>query len=86
MPKKYENSLKPSIRELQNAPIPSRSPKLKPPSKSQMMMEQLKASIEADKHKPKKDIKSKLSEIINVSLPKRNGSNENEGQFSLFNL
>ncbi|MCP9258064.1 Centrosome-associated protein [Dirofilaria immitis] len=43
-----------SIRELQNAPIPIRPLKPKPPSKSQLLMEKLKASIEADKLKPKK--------------------------------
>ncbi|VDM38262.1 unnamed protein product [Toxocara canis] len=52
----------PSIRELQNAPAPK--PKPKPPSKSQLMMEQIKASIEADKHRPKKEIKSRLSELL----------------------
>uniref|UniRef100_A0A0M3IS64 WH2 domain-containing protein n=1 Tax=Ascaris lumbricoides TaxID=6252 RepID=A0A0M3IS64_ASCLU len=52
----------PSIRELQNAPTPK--PKPKPPSKSQLMMEQIKASIAADKNRPKKEIKSKLSELL----------------------
>uniref|UniRef100_A0A915C866 CAP-Gly domain-containing protein n=1 Tax=Parascaris univalens TaxID=6257 RepID=A0A915C866_PARUN len=52
----------PSIRELQNAPTPK--PKPKPPSKSQLMMEQIKASIAADKSRPKKEIKSKLSELL----------------------
>ncbi|VDN02497.1 unnamed protein product [Thelazia callipaeda] len=61
----------PSIREIQNAPIPTRPAKLKPPSKSQLMMEQLKASIEADKLKPKKDVKSKLHEILSAPPPIR---------------
>ncbi|VDK89281.1 unnamed protein product, partial [Litomosoides sigmodontis] len=60
-----------SIRELQNAPIPVRPPKPKPPSKSQLLMEKLKASIEADKLKPKKDVKSKLHELLTVNASVR---------------
>ncbi|CAG9539734.1 unnamed protein product [Cercopithifilaria johnstoni] len=60
-----------SIRELQNAPVPVRPPKSKPPSKSQLLMEKLKASIEADKLKPKKDVKSKLHNILAVTAPIR---------------
>ncbi|KAL4002026.1 CAP-Gly domain family protein [Acanthocheilonema viteae] len=57
-----------SIRELQNAPVPVRPPKPKPPSKSQLLMEKLKASIEADKLKPKKDIKSKLHDLVSAPV------------------
>ncbi|VDK46642.1 unnamed protein product [Anisakis simplex] len=70
----------PSIRELQNAPTPK--PKPKPPSKSQLLMEQIKASIAADKRKPKKEIKSKLSEILAVHFtPTATPTNENQGEF-----
>ncbi|EJW72083.1 hypothetical protein WUBG_17010, partial [Wuchereria bancrofti] len=73
-----------SIRELQNAPVPIRPPKIKPPSKSQLLMEKLKASIEADKLKPKKDVKSKLHNLLIVSTPVRRMQSqtivdENEG-------
>ncbi|VDK65425.1 unnamed protein product [Onchocerca ochengi] len=76
----------PSIRELQNAPVPVRPPKPKPPSKSQLMMEKLKASIQADKLKPKRDIKSKLHEMLAVSAPIRRMEpesipDENQGWF-----
>uniref|UniRef100_A0A915PIW3 Uncharacterized protein n=1 Tax=Setaria digitata TaxID=48799 RepID=A0A915PIW3_9BILA len=75
-----------SVRELQNAPVPVRPPKPKPPSKSQLMMEQLKASIEADKLKPKKNIKSKLHDMLALPPPvRRNQSpavvDENQGCF-----
>ncbi|EJD76144.1 hypothetical protein LOAG_16846 [Loa loa] len=60
-----------SVRELQNAPVPVRPPKPKPPSKSQLLMEKLKASIEADKLKPKRDVKSKLRDLLTVPAPVR---------------
>uniref|UniRef100_A0A0R3RJC1 CAP-Gly domain-containing protein n=1 Tax=Elaeophora elaphi TaxID=1147741 RepID=A0A0R3RJC1_9BILA len=80
-----------SIRELQNAPVPVRPPKPKPPSKSQLLMEKLKASIEADKHKPKKDVKSKLHEILSANASARRTQpqavvNGNEGWFFFFFL
>ncbi|KAK5966845.1 hypothetical protein GCK32_005599 [Trichostrongylus colubriformis] len=43
-------------------PPPPKFPvKPKPPSKHQLLMEQIKASIEADKLKPKKEIKARVS-------------------------
>ncbi|CAJ0600440.1 unnamed protein product [Cylicocyclus nassatus] len=58
-----EKSPKPRRRRMEKEPPPP--PKFpvkpKPPSKHQLMMEAIKASIEADKHKPKKEIKSRIS-------------------------
>ncbi|MFH4979560.1 hypothetical protein AB6A40_006269 [Gnathostoma spinigerum] len=66
VPKKPKHQ---SIREIQNAPLPKRTLKPKPPSKSQIMMERLKASIAADKQKPKKEIKSRLGELLSAPTP-----------------
>ncbi|RCN51583.1 hypothetical protein ANCCAN_02250 [Ancylostoma caninum] len=52
----------PRRRMEQEPPPPPRFPvKPKPPSKHQLMMEAIKASIEADKLKPKKEVKSRIS-------------------------
>lgn len=57
-----------SIREMlqQSAPPPATARPPKAPSKNQLMMERMKASIEAEKHKAKKEVKSKLSEILHA--------------------
>ncbi|EYC21408.1 hypothetical protein Y032_0019g3804 [Ancylostoma ceylanicum] len=51
-------------------PPPPRFPvKPKPPSKHQLMMEAIKASIEADKLKPKKEVKSRISLLPPPRVP-----------------
>lgn len=66
-----ENTVKPAI---------IRPPK--PPSKNQLMMDRLKASIEAEKNKPtKKEVQSKVAasiRVVHTSLNDENVGNFNE--------
>ncbi|PIO69765.1 CAP-Gly domain protein [Teladorsagia circumcincta] len=58
-------------------PPPPKFPlKPKPPSKHQLLMEQIKASIEADKLKPKKEIKARVS-LLPPPRPPPPPQNEN---------
>ncbi|KAH7700686.1 Protein M01A8.2 a [Aphelenchoides avenae] len=57
---KTKKKHRPSLMEaIASSPAPAPRPP-KPPSKSQLMMERLKASIEQDKNRPKKEVKSRL--------------------------
>ncbi|VDL69883.1 unnamed protein product [Nippostrongylus brasiliensis] len=59
-------------------PPPPKFPvKPKPPSKHQLLMEQIKASIEADKLKPKKEIKARVSLLPPPRAPPVAQQNEN---------
>ncbi|CAB3401246.1 unnamed protein product [Caenorhabditis bovis] len=60
-------------------PAPKFPVKPRPPSKHQLMMEQLKASIEAEKNKPKKEIKSRVSLFPPPPPPKQQNENR-EGE------
>ncbi|CAL2036761.1 unnamed protein product, partial [Caenorhabditis brenneri] len=62
------------------APAPPKFPvKPKAPSKHQLMMEQLKASIEAEKNKPKKEVKSRVS-LLPPPAPKAQKENKEGGE------
>lgn len=62
----------------QTAPVIPRQPK--PPSKSQLIMERMKASIEAEKNKPKKKIKSKLSSSLRMEDDDLIADNNNDSE------
>ena len=47
----------------QNLSAAARAAKPKQPSKAQLVMEQLKASMEAEKHRPKKEVRSKVQQV-----------------------
>ena len=55
-------------------PVTPRPPK--PPSKSQEIMDKIKASIEADKQKPKKEVKPKVSTIQPAITPTGEAAND----------
>ncbi|KAJ1354710.1 hypothetical protein KIN20_011714 [Parelaphostrongylus tenuis] len=60
-------------------PPPPKFPlKPKPPSKHQLLMEQIKASIEADKLKPKKEVKSRISLLPPPRAPPTQNENATE--------
>ncbi|XGW16314.1 hypothetical protein V3C99_001627 [Haemonchus contortus] len=75
-----EKEVKPSTRhrrmEKEPPPPPKFPLKPKPPSKQQLLMEQIKASIEADKLKPKKVIKARVS-LLPPPRPPPPPQNEN---------
>ncbi|WKY00665.1 hypothetical protein Q1695_015024 [Nippostrongylus brasiliensis] len=79
--KEAKHSPRPSRRtmeKLQEPPPPPKFPvKPKPPSKHQLLMEQIKASIEADKLKPKKEIKARVSLLPPPRAPPVAQQNEN---------
>ncbi|KAI1721245.1 CAP-Gly domain-containing protein [Ditylenchus destructor] len=58
-----------SIREIQMSAKPATPRRPKPPSKSQEIMDKLKASIEAEKQKPKIEAKPKVSTVIQPITP-----------------
>ncbi|CAO4370614.1 unnamed protein product [Caenorhabditis nigoni] len=63
-------------------PPPPKFPvKAKAPSKHQLMMEQLKASIEAEKNKPKKEVKSRVS-LLPPPAPKPQKENKEGGEMT----
>ncbi|KAK6028975.1 hypothetical protein OSTOST_04921 [Ostertagia ostertagi] len=57
----HANEVGEIVSEIGPPPPPKFPLKPKPPSKHQLLMEQIKASIEADKLKPKKEIKARVS-------------------------
>ncbi|KAF1761139.1 hypothetical protein GCK72_009393 [Caenorhabditis remanei] len=69
-------------RKKEEAPMPPPPPKFpvkaKAPSKHQLMMEALKASIEAEKNKPKKEVKSRVS-LLPPPAPKAQKENKEGG-------
>nr|CDJ81363.1 Cytoskeleton-associated protein domain containing protein [Haemonchus contortus] len=82
-----EKEVKPSTRhrrmEKEPPPPPKFPLKPKPPSKQQRLMEQIKASIEADKLKPKKVIKARVS-LLPPPRPPPPPQNENTTGTPLF--
>ncbi|CAI2348447.1 unnamed protein product [Caenorhabditis sp. 36 PRJEB53466] len=75
---------KPVPKKKEEAPAAPSAPKFpvkqKAPTKHQLMMEQLKASIEAEKTKPKKEIKSRVS-LLPPPAPKAQKENK-EGEMT----
>ncbi|CAH19085.1 CAP-Gly domain-containing linker protein 1 homolog [Caenorhabditis elegans] len=73
---------KPVVKKKEEPAAPPPPPKFpvkqKAPSKHQLMMEQLKASIEAEKTKPKKEIKSRVS-LLPPPAPKAPQKENKEG-------
>uniref|UniRef100_A0A1I7TEI6 VASt domain-containing protein n=1 Tax=Caenorhabditis tropicalis TaxID=1561998 RepID=A0A1I7TEI6_9PELO len=68
--------------ETPTTPAPPKFPvKPKAPSKHQLMMEQLKASIEAEKNKPKKEVKSRVS-LLPPPAPKAQKENKEGGEMT----
>uniref|UniRef100_A0A0N5ANY0 Uncharacterized protein n=1 Tax=Syphacia muris TaxID=451379 RepID=A0A0N5ANY0_9BILA len=55
--KEPKRQKKPSVREYQNSPIQQRLPRKAQLTRTQLLMVQIKASIVAEKNKPKKGIK-----------------------------
>ncbi|CAD6187943.1 unnamed protein product [Caenorhabditis auriculariae] len=75
-PETPKTARKPLVKE-PVAVVPKFPVKQKVPSKHQLMMEQLKASIEAEKNKPKKEVKSRVS-LLPPPQPAAKSQKENE--------
>uniref|UniRef100_A0A158R591 TPX2_importin domain-containing protein n=1 Tax=Syphacia muris TaxID=451379 RepID=A0A158R591_9BILA len=70
---------KPSVREYQNSPVQQRPPKKTQPTRTQLLMEQIKASIAAEKNKPKKEIKSRLGPLLASPVVRKSAESRPSG-------
>lgn len=69
----------PSVREYQNSPVQQRPPKKTQPTRTQLLMEQIKASIAAEKNKPKKEIKSRLGPLLASPVVRKSAESRPSG-------